>query len=187
MKYSLLTLALIAGAGPALAQSVTTPPVGSISTPSVSTPSVTAPSVTAPSVSTPSVATPSVSTPSVAAPSVATPSLGSNTVTAPSVPNVSTPSVPNPNQASLPSASGSVNSTASATGNAGVNASRNGVSSSGKLSAKAAHAQQLILKDGYTNVQNVTANADGSYSATANRGGQQVQVKVGSNGRVSTP
>jgi hypothetical protein len=71
-------------------------------------------------------------------------------------------------------------------GNAGVSASKHGVCIIGNLSGKAAHAQQLIVKDGYTNVQNVTANADGSYSATANRGGAQVKVKVGSNGRVST-
>jgi hypothetical protein len=68
-------------------------------------------------------------------------------------------------------------------GNAGASASGKAINGTAKLSADAA--QKLIVKDGYSNVQNLKANADGSFSGVAKRGSQAVNVKVGSNGRVS--
>ena len=101
MKRTLMTLALVAAAGTAGAQTVTTPPVGgaTVTPPSVGSGSVTTPPVAAPAVNTPAVPSRSVgaggaavTTPPVSGATVMPPSAGSAGVTTPGVnpPGVST-------------------------------------------------------------------------------------------------
>lgn len=123
MKRTLITLALVAAAGTAGAQTVTPPSVGSgtVTTPPVNPGSVTTPSVTPPSASAPSV----------------------------SVPNIA-------NAPALPNADGS------------------------------AAAQAKIAADGYSNVQGLARQPDGSWKGKAMRGGAMVDVTVDASGNVVT-
>ena len=75
MKRTLITLALVAAAGTAGAQTVTTPPVGGAT---VTPPSAGSAGVTTPGVNPPRVSTPGVNSRSVTAP---------NTANAPAIPN----------------------------------------------------------------------------------------------------
>lgn len=118
MKRTLLTLALVAAAGAAGAQTVTSPAVGGAT-------------VTPPSVGGGSVTTPPVNPPSVSAP---------NTANLPAQPNA----------------------------------------------AGSANAQAKIKADGYTNVQGLQRNPDGSWSGKAMRGNAQVDVSVDARGNVVT-
>jgi hypothetical protein len=174
MKRTLMTLALVAAAGTAGAQTVTTPPVGgaTVTPPSVGSGSVTTPPVAAPAVNTPAVPSRSVgaggaavTTPPVSGATVMPPSAGSAGVTTPGVnpPGVSTPgvnsrsvSVPNmANAPALPNARGSGN------------------------------ARAKIEADGYKNVQGLNRNPDGTWSGKALRGGAAVDVQVDARGNVS--
>ena len=87
MKRTLITLALVAAAGTAGAQTVTSPQAGgaTVTPPSVGSGSVTTPPVAAPAVNTPAVPSRSVG--------VSTRGVGSQSVTAPSTANA--PSLPN--------------------------------------------------------------------------------------------
>ena len=175
MKRTLITLALVAAAGTAGAQTVTTPPVGgaTVTPPSVGPGAVTTPPVAPPTVNTPAVPSRSVgaggaavTTPPVSGATVTPPSAGSAGVSTPGVnpPGVSTPgvgsrSVTLPNTANapaLPNASGS-----------------------GSARAK-------IEADGYKNVQGLNRGSDGKWHGKALRGGAQVDVTVDAAGRVST-
>ena len=175
MKRTLITLALVAAAGSAGAQTVTTPPVGgaTVTPPSVGSGAVTTPPVAPPTVSTPAVPSRSVgaaggavTTPPVSGATVTPPSAGSAGVTTPGVnpPSVRTPgvdsrSISTPNTANapaLPNARGS------------------------------ASAQTKIEADGYKNVQGLTRGPDGKWHGKALRGGAQVDVTVDAAGRVST-
>ena len=133
MKRSLITLALVAVAGTAGAQTVTPPSAGGAT---VTPPSVGSGTVTTPPASPGSVTTPSVTPPAASAPSV-------------SVPNVA-------NAPPLPNAEGS------------------------------AAAQARITADGYSNVQGLVRQPDGSWTGKAMRGGAMVDVTVDASGNVVT-
>ncbi|TAJ25781.1 MAG: hypothetical protein EPO67_20090 [Reyranella sp.] len=128
MKRTLITLALVAAAGTAGAQTVTPPSVGGAT-------------VTPPSVGSGTVTTPPVNPGSVTAPSVTPPSV--------SVPNIA-------NAPALPNAEGS------------------------------AAAQAKITADGYSNVQGLERQPDGSWKGKAMRGGAMVDVTVDASGNVMT-
>ena len=128
MKRSLNTLALVAVAGTAGAQTVTPPSAGGAT--------VTPPSVGSGTVTTSPVSPGSATTPSASAPSV-------------SVPNVA-------NAPALPNAEGS------------------------------AAAQAKITADGYSNVQGLTRQPDGSWTGKAMRGGAMIDVTVDASGNVVT-
>lgn len=160
----LLTTALVAFAGIAGAQTVTTPSVGgaTVLPPSVGGATVTTPPATAPSTTTPSVPSrttgaggATVTTPSVGSGSTSGPSVGGTSTTTPGVnpPGVSTPGV---NQATLPN----------------------------DTSPAAQSARRKIEADGYKNVQGLAKGADGMWHGKAMRGGTEVQIKVDAKGNV---
>jgi hypothetical protein len=160
MMRTLLTLALVAAAGAAGAQTVTTPPVGgaTVTPPAVNTPAMPSRSVGAGGAT--------VTTPPVSGGAVQAPSAGSAGATTPSVnpPSVSTPGVPSqsvtpPSQANLPTAPNARGS---------------------------ANAAKKIEADGYRNVQGMTRNPDGSWSGKAMRGSAMVDVHVDARGNVIT-
>jgi hypothetical protein len=174
MKRTLMTLALVAAAGTAGAQTITTPPVGgaTVTPPSVGPGAVTTPPVAPPAVNTPAVPSgsvgaggASVTTPPVSGGKVMPPSAGSAGATTPAVnpPSVSTPgvdsrsvTVPNTaNAPALPNAAGSGN------------------------------ARARIEADGYKNVQGLNRGPDGKWHGKALRGGAEVDVTVDAAGRVS--
>jgi len=165
MKRTLITLALVAAAGTAGAQTVSTPPVGgaTVTPPSVGSGAVTTPPISSPAATTPAVPSRSVgaggatvTTPPVSGATVMPPSAGSAGAT---TPGVNPPSVSAPSTANLPpqpNAQGSTN------------------------------AVKKIEKDGYKNVQGLTRNPDGSWSGKALRGGSMVDVQVDARGNVIT-
>jgi hypothetical protein len=175
MKRTLLTLALVAAAGAAGAQTVTTPPAGgaTVTPPSVGGGAVTTPSTMPPAVNTPAAPSRSVgaggatvTTPPVSGGTVQAPSAGSAGATTPGVnpPSARTPGVPSqsvtaPSQANLPPAPNAQGS---------------------------ANAVKKIERDGYKNVQGMTRNPDGSWSGKALRGGAMVDVQVDARGNVIT-
>jgi hypothetical protein len=169
MKRTLLTLALVAAAGAAGAQTVTTPPVGgaTVTPPSVGGGAVTTPPMAPGPVTTPAAPSRSVgaggatvTTPPVSGGAVQAPSAGSAGATTPGVnpPSVGTPGVPS-QSANLPSAPNAQGS---------------------------ANAVKKIEADGYKNVQGMTRNPDGSWSGKALRGGAMVDVHVDARGNVIT-
>lgn len=160
----LLTTALVAIAGVAGAQTVTTPSVGgtTVNPPSVGGATVTTPPATAPSTTTPSVPSKTigaggatVTTPPVGGGSTSGPSVGGTGTTTPGVnpPAVSTPGV---DQATLPN----------------------------DASAAAQSARRKIEADGYKNVQGLAKGADGMWHGRALRGNTEVQIKVDAKGNV---
>jgi hypothetical protein len=175
MKRTLITLALVAAAGTAGAQTVTTPPVGgaTVTPPSVGSGSVTTPPANAPAINTPAVPSRSVgaggaavTTPPVSGATVMPPLAGSAGVTTPGVnpPSVSTPGV-NSRSASVPNM-------------ANAPALPNAPGSNG--------AAKRIQADGYKNVQGLTRGTDGKWHGTAMRGNTMVGVVVDGRGNVST-
>jgi hypothetical protein len=172
MKRTLLTLALVAAAGAAGAQTVTTPPVGGAT---VTPPSVGGGAVTTPPVAPPAVSTPAVPSRSVGAggATVTTPPASSGTVQAPSAGSagVTTPGV-SPPSASTSGAQVTLPSTANAPAMPNAQGSANAV--------------KKIERDGYKNVQGMTRNPDGSWSGKALRGGAMVDVQVDARGNVVT-
>jgi hypothetical protein len=175
MKRTLITLALVAAAGTAGAQTVTPPAVGgaTVTPPSVGPGAVTTPPATPPAINTPAVPSRSVgtgggtvTTPPVSSGTVAPPSTGAAGVTTPGVtpPSVSTPGV-NPPSVSVPNTAN-----APALPNAPGSAS----------------AVSKIQADGYKNVQGLTRGPDGKWHGKALRGGAMVDVTVDAAGNVST-
>jgi hypothetical protein len=175
MKGTLVALALVAVAGTAGAQTVTTPPVGgaTVNPPAVGPGSVTTPSATPPSASTPAMPSrtvgaggASVSTPPVSSGTVTPPQAGSARVNTPTVnpPGVTTPGV-NSQSVSGPSTA-NIQPLPNAKGSAGAAAK--------------------IQADGYKNVQGLSRGSDGMWHGKAMRGNTQVDVSVDARGNVST-
>ena len=82
--------------------------------------------------------------------------------------------------------SGQMNSTMSASGSAGASSNANMANAPApRLTGAAGTAQRRIEMDGYKNVQNLQRGADGLWQGTAMRGNAQVQVIVDRAGRVS--
>lgn len=165
MKRTLLTLALVAAAGAAGAQTVTTPPVGgaTVTPPSVGGGAVTTPPMAPPAANTPAMPSRSVGAggatvtpPPVSGGTVQAPTTGAAGVTTPGMPSQS---VTAPSQANLPAAPNAQGS---------------------------ANAVKKIEADGYKNVQGMTRNRDGSWSGKALRGGAMVDVHVDARGNVIT-
>lgn len=164
MKRTLITLALVAAAGSAGAQTVRPPAVGgaTVTPPSVGSGSVTTPPVAPPTVNTPAVPSRSVGTGGAA---VTTPPVSGGSVTSPSVGSAgATTSGVNPPSVSVPhTANAPALSNAAGSGNA----------------------RAKIEADGYKNVQGLTRGSDGKWHGKALRGGTQVDVTVDASGRVS--
>jgi hypothetical protein len=174
MKRTLVTLALVAAAGTAGAQTATTPSVGGAT---VTPPSVGAGTVTTPPANPPATGMPAVPSRSVGAAgaTVTTPPVGGGSVnpSATGAASVTTPGV-NPPSAStpgVPSRSISAPSTANAPPMPNAQGSNSAI--------------KKIERDGYKNVQGLSRGADGKWHGKALRGSAMVDVEVDAAGRVS--
>jgi hypothetical protein len=196
MKRTLLTMALMAAAGTAGAQTVTPPTVGgaTVTPPAVGGATVTPPPIAPQSVGTPGITPPAagapavpsqsvgaggatVTTPPVSGSSVNPPAVGSGGVATPGInaPGVSTPGV-NPPSVSTPGI------------NAGSITAPNANTANLPQAPNAAGSANIVTKieaDGYKNVQGLTRGADGKWRGKALRGSTMVDVVVDAAGRVA--
>ena len=175
MKRTLMTLALVAAAGAAGAQTVTTPPVGGAT--------VTPPSVGGGAVTTPPVAPPAVNTPAVPSRSVGA---GGATVTTPPVSGGTVQAAVGRfggrDHAGRQSAEREHAGRAVAVGDGAQQANAPARPTPRARPTRSRRSR----RDGYKNVQGLTRNPDGSWSGKALRGGAMVDVQVDARGNVIT-
>jgi hypothetical protein len=185
MKRTLLTLALVASAGAAGAQTATAPITGNVNaTPGVGT-SAPAAGMTNPPMNVP---------PGGGATLDTNATMNSNTgvrgpVSGGAQMNTNAQMNSNAqmnNQMNNQMGSGQMNSSMGASGSAGASTNANmATAPAPRLTGAAGTAQRRIEQDGYKNVQNLQRGDDGLWRGTAMRGNTQVQVAVDRAGNVS--